>query len=181
MLEGRQPAHWARSLVCGERVLLRMVFGEVLDYASLRVVCGKFMPMQAAHTAMSPNGAIYLPNDLFYHDFSHADWLAKHLFIHECTHVWQHTLGYPVLRCGICLALQGGYVAQAAYRYRHILSTHHDIAQYNMEQQANIVADYFIGLWQTGQGDATLARVLQRFLHQPNDKTLLPQTMRVMR
>ena len=123
---------------------------------------------------MSPNGSIYLPADLYHDDVSKQPAHWQSLWLHECTHVWQHRLGYPVLRCGICLALQGGYIKRAAYRYRHLLPHYRDL-----EQQACIVADYFIGLWYTGRENPALAAVLQRFLQQPDNADLLPKSMRI--
>ena len=137
------------------------------------------MPFQLRHVAMSPNGSIYLPADLYHDDFSKQPAHWQNLWLHECTHVWQHRLGYPVLRCGICLALQGGYIKRSAYRYGHLLPHYCDLSQFNMEQQACIVADYFIGLWHTGQKNPALAAVLQRFLQQPNNADLLPKSMRI--
>lgn len=175
----KQPTRLARSLSEGECALLRPVFADALDYSALRIVRGKFMPFQLRHVAMSPNGSIYLPADLYHDDFSKQPAHWQNLWLHECTHVWQHRLGYPVLRCGICLALQGGYIKRAAYRYGHLLPHYRDLSQFNMEQQACIVADYFIGLWHTGQKNPALATVLQRFLQQPNNADLLPKSMRI--
>ena len=175
----KQPTRLARSLSEGECALLRPVFVDALDYSALRIVRGKFMPFQLRHVAMSPNGSIYLPADLYHDDFSKQPAHWQSLWLHECTHVWQHRLGYPVLRCGICLALQGGYIKRAAYRYGHLLPHYRDLSQFNMEQQACIVADYFIGLWHTGQKNPALATVLQRFLQQPNNADLLPKSMRI--
>ena len=175
----KQPARLARSLSEGECALLRPVFADALDYSALRIVRGKFMPFQLRHVAMSPNGSIYLPAGLYHDDFSKQPAHWQSLWLHECTHVWQHRLGYPVLRCGICLALQGGYIKRAAYRYGHLLPHCRDLSQFNMEQQACIVADYFIGLWYTGRENPALATVLQRFLQQPNNADLLPKSMRI--
>lgn len=175
----KQPARLARSLSEGECALLRPVFADALDYSAVRIVRGKFMPFQLRHVAMSPNGSIYLPADLYHDDFSKQPAHWRSLWLHECTHVWQHRLGYPVLRCGICLALQGGYIKRSAYRYGHLLPYYRDLSQFNMEQQACIVADYFIGLWYTGQKNPALAAVLQRFLQQPNNADLLPKSMRI--
>ena len=175
----KQPARLVRFLSEGECALLRPVFADALDYSAVRIVRGTFMPFQLRHVAMSPNGSIYLPADLYHDDFSKQPAHWQSLWLHECTHVWQHRLGYPVLRCGICLALQGGYIKRAAYRYGHLLPHCRDLSQFNMEQQACIVADYFIGLWYTGQKNPALATVLQRFLQQPNNADLLPKSMRI--
>ncbi|MDK4679996.1 hypothetical protein [Kingella negevensis] len=168
-----------RYLTANECNLLRPIFKQSLDYAAMRVAAKCFMPFQAAQTAITPNGIIYLPQNLYAPDFAQSSWTLRQLFIHECAHVWQHRLGYPVLRCGICLALQGGYYKNRAYRYRHLLRDRQDIAQFNMEQQAEIIAEYFTVKFQHGIEDPALKPVLQRFLHNPADSSLLPEKMRI--
>ncbi len=166
-----------RYLTAGECSLLRPIFQTALDYAAIRIYPRRFMPLQDARTAMSPNGFSYFPSGIYRTDFSQSDYLARNLFIHECSHIWQHRLGYPVLRCGICLALQGGYIKSAACRYRHLLAQQPHLSQYNMEQQAQIIADYFAG----NRQDTILQRVLHEFIRQPENTDLLPQSMKLLR
>ena len=168
-----------RYLTPAEIALIRPIFRNALDYAAIHIHGRRYLPLQNACTAMSPNGHSYYPRPLYRADFAHGTWQERHLFIHECSHIWQHRLGYPVRRCGVWLALQGGYIAHRAYRYQHLLAGRHDLAQFNMEQQAQIIADFFTQKLQYQHEDAALKRVLQRFLRNPADAGLLPRRMRL--
>lgn len=178
MIFKKQPAHWVRALTAQECQLLRPIFRNSIRYESVRVVCGQFLPLQAAYMAMSPNGSIYLPSALFCDDFANAHTVQKNLFVHECVHVWQYGLGYPVLRCGVCLALQGGYFRQRTYRYQDYLATHTHLSQFNMEQQASMIADYFTLGDEFAEQRKSITPILQAFLQQPNNSALLPTHMR---
>lgn len=167
-------------LTPGERALLATVFGDALDTDAVRVYARRFMPFQAARVAMSPNGQMYFPRQTLYcDDFAAAALPRRALFLHEAVHVWQHQLGYPVLRCGFCLAVQGGYWRNRAYRYRHLLGSGTPFSRLNMEQQAAAVEDYFAARWRGRQADADLAALLHPFLDNPSDKRLLPEHMRL--
>nr|WP_314271360.1 type IV secretion protein Rhs [uncultured Kingella sp.] len=163
-----------RYLTPAETALLFPIFRRALDYAAIRIYPRRYLPLQNARTAMSPNGCSFYPAALYCRDFAQAGRALRHLFVHECVHIWQQRLGFPVRLCGICLALQGGYVRNRAYAYRHLLAVRNDLAQFNMEQQAQMIADYFCPITD-GAADTDLARVLRRFLHDPADSSLLPQ------
>lgn len=175
---------YARPLTRGERLLAEPVFRHALDYAAVSVCRRRFMPFQNRRTAMSPNGALYFPpaangeDGLYRADFSTADWPLKSLFLHEMVHVWQHRLGYGVLRSGILIALRGGYRRQAAYRYGHLLGSGAAFADLNMEQQARLVEDYFTLKWRDGTDDPARRRLLGGFLDNPADPALLPRSTR---
>ena len=93
-----------RYLTPAEIALIRPIFRHALDYAAIHIHGRRYLPLQNACTAMSPNGHSYYPRPLYRADFAHGTWQQRHLFIHECSHIWQHRLGYPVRRCGVCLA-----------------------------------------------------------------------------
>ena len=59
---------------------------------------------------------------------------AQHLFLHEMMHVWQYQKGYAV-------KLRGLFSWAANYHYDLNLQS---ISSYSMEQQASIVADYWL-------------------------------------
>lgn len=167
-----------RALTAGERALLEQVFGGALEMDAVRVCAGRFLPFQAAWVAMSPNGNMYFPPaSLYCDDFSATVLRRRALFVHEAVHVWQRQLGYPVLLCGVCLALQGGYWRSRAYRYRDLLGRGVRFSQLNMEQQAAAVEDYFYALWCGGGADRDLCDLLRPFLDNPFDVKLLPESM----
>lgn len=96
------------------------------------------------------------------------------------THVWQYQLGYRVKLIGIWLAMKGGYTSQMrAYQCQHLFKQCYDFSQFNMEQQGRLIEYWFYQLNQRNiENDLTLFNIMRRFLTNPRDKTLLPQTTR---
>lgn len=161
-----------RRLSVGEIQLAQSVFHNSIDYQHVRVHHGRLIPiLQHAHTAMSPFGVMHFPAKLYESDFSQSR--KKHLFIHEMTHVWQYHLGLKLWLDGGILACKGGYgKGLPAYRYDHYLTKRTLLSEFNMEQQADIIADYFIlGLH---KNNAALRQILALFIENPNNKALLP-------
>lgn len=164
-----------RALTAGEYRVLQPIFRHALDYGRVRVMARRYLPFQAAWVAMSPNGRMFFPSkSLYCTDFSNQPPERIDLLIHETVHVWQHQMGFPVRWCGLCLALQGGYVNARAYAYRHLLGQRLDLAQYNMEQQAVIITAFFSALRAGREIDERLAALMQGFLTNPANRDLLP-------
>lgn len=90
---------------------------------------------QRDDTATAPNGEIYMPADLFAADFSTMRTRRQRLLVHEMTHVWQYRLGYPV---------KGVRAPRPNMSYEYTLDADRMFCDYNMEAQANLVADYFL-------------------------------------
>ena len=162
-----------RLPTAGERALIEPLFGGVIDCNRLRIYRRRYLPFQAAATAMAPNGGLYCT------DFSQQPPTMQALFVHECVHVWQHRLGYPVRLAGLLLALSGGYRQRAAYRYRHLLGENRRFCQFNMEQQADMGADYFLAERHGKGAPPELRRLLAPFLANPADRSLLPALPRL--
>jgi hypothetical protein len=127
----------ARPLTFGEIAMASAVFGDAIDYSKVRVHQRRYLPfgLQPKNCAMSPNGSIYFHRSCFLEDFSTASENGKHWFIHEMVHVWQHQLGYPV-------RLRGALRIGLSYRYE--LGPGKTLADYNMEAQGDLLADYFV-------------------------------------
>lgn len=155
-----------------------LLFGDAIDYARVRVHNRPYLPfgLQPRHCAMSPNGSIYFHHSCFLHDYSAGDLPARHWFMHEMVHVWQHQLGYPVrLRGAVRLGLS----------YRYVLRAGAQLADYNMEAQGELLADWFVlghlgrpeGMSQRDYaGSAALFEsVLQLFLRDPASRANLPR------
>ncbi|XXQ67528.1 type IV secretion protein Rhs [Neisseriaceae bacterium B1] len=165
-----------RALTVGEYRLLQPIFRHALDYGRVRVMGRRYLPFQAALVAMSPNGNMFFPyHSLYCTDFSCVSLSKMALFVHEAVHVWQHQMGFSVRLCGLCIALQGGYQASRAYEYRHLLGKYTHLSQFNMEQQAVIIAEFFSAKWLNQAVDERLTLLMQPFLDNPADKALLPQ------
>ena len=84
---------------------------------------------------MAPNGSLYFHKSCCLLDFSTGTIHARHWFLHEMVHVWQHQLGYAVrLRGALRLGLP----------YNYELAADKTLADYNMEAQGDLLADYFM-------------------------------------
>ena len=125
-----------RQITLGEMAMAKTIFGNSMSY-NVWVHCDSYLPfgMQSENVAMAPNGDIYFRAALYKHDFSEESIINKHMFIHEFTHVWQHQNGMWVRTRG----LFSNFVD-----YNYSLDRKKKLSDYGMEQQASIVADYFI-------------------------------------
>lgn len=124
-----------RRLTSGEISLANSVFMSTIPYHKVWIHCDSYLPfsLQDDHTAMTPNGEIYFRAPLYREDFSKSLPDMQHLFIHEMVHVWQREKGINVIMRG----LVSWFVS---YRYR--LDGRY-LSEYPMEQQAQLIADYF--------------------------------------
>jgi hypothetical protein len=124
-----------RYLTAGEIAMASLLFRDAIDYAKVRVYRRRYMPFQPKNCAMSPNGAIFFHQSCCLLDFSAGSETARHWFMHEMVHVWQHQLGYPV-------RLRGALRIGLSYQYR--LAQDKTLADFNMEAQGDVLADYFV-------------------------------------
>ena len=124
----------SRQLTPGEVELARSVFGDAVNYARVQIIRKKYFALQPRNRTMAPNGNIYFhPRSLAYRDdFSVAETYLKGLFIHEMTHVWQHQSGTNVRKA----------IFNRRYRYRLVRGK--SFWHYGLEQQCEIVRDYFL-------------------------------------
>lgn len=136
------PSPIVRPLTDNEIDLAREVFGNSIDYAAVRLHEGQYMPFQKPGTAMAPNGHLYMYG-CYEHDYALQDVISQAHFIHEMTHVWQYQnrILEPVA-AALELNLRHAFNYAAAYYYD--LNGRKDLLEYNMEQQATIVQDYFL-------------------------------------
>jgi hypothetical protein len=166
----------ARALTAGEIAMASALFGDAIDYSAVRVYRRSYLPfgLQPRNCAMTPNGSMYFHRSCFMDDFSAGNAHACHWFMHEMVHVWQHQLGYPVrLRGAIRLGLT----------YRYELEADKTLADYNMEAQGDLLADYFVlkhlaaprAMRQRRYGDslALFETVLRGFIAAPASKSNL--------
>ncbi|MES2019324.1 MAG: Rhs element Vgr protein [Pseudomonadota bacterium] len=167
-----------RALTAGEAAMARCLFGEAIDYDRVRIYRRRYLPfgLQPMHCAMAPNGHIYFHQSRCLPDFSGGSALARHWFMHEMVHVWQHQLGYPVrLRGAVRIGLNYDYALDVALT----------LADYNMEAQGELLADYF-ALHHLGapavmrhrayaNAGALYEQVLAGFLTDPANRENLPK------
>ena len=168
----------SRGLTEGEISEAKKIFFDSIDYAKVKIHNGEYLwfGLQPDDTAMTPNGEIYFNPKHFVEDFSKKEQEALIWFIHEMVHVWQHQLGYPVKwRGAIRLELD----------YRYTLDESKTLADFNMEAQGNVLADF----WALKRypprprafnerkhiNDLSLyEKVLDKFIKNPSDPSNLP-------
>lgn len=123
-------------LTTGEIALLRPLYHDTIDYAKVWVHCDSWFPfnMQQEGIGVTPRGEMYFMPGTYVSDFSLIyDVNIQQMFVHESVHVWQFQNGMNVM-------LRGVYSWAADYNYdfgKHLLA-------YSMEQQAQIVADFWV-------------------------------------
>jgi hypothetical protein len=171
-----------RALTQGEVTMASALFGAAIDYAKVRIHNRRYIPFQPKNCAMTPNGRLYFHHSCFLDDYSAGDVHAQHWFMHEMVHVWQHQLGYPV-------RLRGALRIGLGYHYR--LRAGATLADYNMEAQGDLLADYFVlrfrdspraMRWRENAGHLKLFdEVLAGFLSDPASRAHLPRTLRRFR
>ena len=124
----------SRSLTPDEVAMAALVFGESIDYERVRIHARRYMPFQPKNCCMTPNGSMYFHRSCFLPDYTRGDPLVVHWFLHEMAHVWQHQLGYAVrLRGAVRIGLS----------YDYDLAPGKTLADFNMEAQGDLLADYF--------------------------------------
>lgn len=130
-----------RALTAGEIALAKEIFGESIDYSTVTVTPEKFIGFHPDDTAMAPDGNLYMPG-CYKDDYAAESTWWQATFIHEMTHVWQYQnkILSPVAEA-VKLNIKFKFDYAAAYGYT--LDAKKDLVEYNMEQQASIVQDYF--------------------------------------
>ncbi|UXY11941.1 type IV secretion protein Rhs [Kosakonia sp. ML.JS2a] len=127
-----------RLMTPGEIAMARRVYGDSIVYSRVWVHCDSYFPfgLQKPGFAMAPNGELWFRKELYKDDFSVSDVYVqdKHTFIHELGHVWQHQHGQWV-------RMRGLFSWAANYYYRLDKET---LTDYPLEQQASILADYWL-------------------------------------
>src|SRR5690242_2353482 len=130
-------ARTIRGLTPGEVELVRSVFGDAIEVERVRLIEGKWWPLQPRRSAMAPTGDIWFhPNGGGWTpDFAAEPLSAQAYFIHEMTHVWQAQKGgrfyLLLMRHPFC-------------RYDYALTPGKPFRCYGIEQQAEIVRHRFL-------------------------------------
>lgn len=139
-----------RNLSDGERKLIEDIFGkETINLDLVKIHKGEFVAyiQGLLDNAITPNGEIFYPSDMFRDDFSDLNSVSKgdmRLFIHEMVHVWQHQLDYKVLDKGIEIVAEGLLKGLDPYNYKIVIKKRKHFSEFNMEQQASIVAHHYM-------------------------------------
>lgn len=119
----------SRALTAGEVSIAQSVFGDALDITNIKL-CTHQLVLKGY--AISPNGNIYFHKTGLPHDFAHEPLHMRSWFVHELTHVWQIQQGMKVVRKAVF-----------DRRYKYALKKGKDFLRYGIEQQAQMVQDYY--------------------------------------
>ena len=136
----------SRRLTPQEVLLLQELFGPALATETVRVHGRSFLPGLAV--PMAPFGTVYFPRRWFRDDYAilparDAGLTALRLFntfVHEMVHVWQW-------QNGACVAWRGALASLLQWpdrgrAYPYPLPDGVTLANYGLEQQASLLADY---------------------------------------
>lgn len=119
-----------RGLTLAEKSLAASVFGTQLNVENIKIIAHRCI---LKNYAMSPNGHIYFHPQNWCEDFSQSSLEQQSWLIHELTHVWQIQQGIAVIR-----------KAFFDRKYNYVLEQGKLFLNYGIEQQAQMVQDYFI-------------------------------------
>ncbi|WP_416412073.1 type IV secretion protein Rhs [Pantoea sp. App145] len=127
-----------RLMTLGEIAMAQRVLGHSIAYNRVWIHCDSYLPfgLQNPDYAMTPNGEIWFRKKIYSPDFSASsvNMVDKWVFIHELGHVWQHQRGQWV-------RLRGTFSWAANYTYD---LDKEKLMDYSLEQQASIIADYWL-------------------------------------
>jgi hypothetical protein len=127
-----------RSITTGERSLLRAVFEETLPYGALEVDVNT-RNIGGENNSITPGGVPWFSTQIWCADFSDTS-ADTSTFIHEFTHVWQFYHGITKLSA---LWLEVRHLGDYEKAYPYDLSDSDDFTDFNIEQQASIIEDFW--------------------------------------
>ena len=131
-----------RSLTSGEKSLLRQIFEVTLPYDSMQLSRND-MELGGSDNSITPGDTPFMAKSVWCTDFSNTGVSDddRGTFIHECVHVWQFYHGITKLSAiKLFVWYRSDYFPKA---YRYDLSDNDDLTDYNMEQQAAIIEDWW--------------------------------------
>lgn len=135
-----------RKLTEGERQLAYMFFRDGIQYDRVNVYDCRVYPfwMQDRNRAMSQLNNISFPGKTYHADFSQDDDIIRQsVWFHEMVHVWQlHSKICHPLAAYISEKIEHGKKYKECYLYK--LEPGKDLLEYDYEQQASMLQDYFL-------------------------------------
>ncbi len=127
-----------RLMTLGEIAMAKRVYGHSIAYNRVWIHCDSYLPfgLQFKDYAMTPNGELWFRKKMYRDDFSSTQAVIedKYIFIHELGHVWQQQHGQWV-------RFRGAFSWAADYTYKLDKGK---LTDYSLEQQASILADYWL-------------------------------------
>lgn len=124
-----------RPLTSQEIAKAKTVFGSAIDYSLVRVD-------EAAFIGPSWTNRAYVS----FNTINAWGGLDDHTLIHELTHVWQYSrMGAIYMPMALHAQSSGGYHYGGVAELRKRQAAGQGITSFNLEQQGDILADYYIG------------------------------------
>ena len=158
-LLGGSDAEAGRALSEGKISLAKGVFGDSSTIHGPPARRGDYVPWRAKDYVMAPNGPHLLRRGVARRGGLEPGGLQRR-GLHEMTHVW-HQHGVNVLLVG---AYQQARQFLLGDQYALPVGTGKDVKDYNIEQQGDIVRDYFLEKNEFGKPLRTsFAGVLKNF------------------
>jgi RHS repeat-associated protein len=144
-----------RSPTAGEIAMLTPIFNNTVDFSKVDIESGAGMDPRAwgpiaTSNAVTLGNTIHFPSSGYQSDFSAADLSGQAWLAHEMTHIYQYQ-NEPAYSW-VKAAKEG----TRSDTYLYGLKDHGCFSDYRYEQQAAIVADYYIALqrsWSPGLVD----------------------------
>ncbi|USA47364.1 hypothetical protein NDN11_04405 [Acinetobacter sp. C26M] len=132
-----------RGLTSAEIEMARPVFGDLIDYAQIKVFNIPYLPWQPANIFMAPNGNLFVHQKYFSPDYSKCSLSLQGIFIHELAHILQFQQGINVIVKGAILQA-GYYLSLKRYNpYQYQFIKNKAFSNYNIEQQGDIARDIY--------------------------------------
>jgi hypothetical protein len=132
-----------RPLTAGEKQLLFPIFGNTIDYNN-QSVGQNFGNTGGEYNSFTPG---YVPNmstHIWSWDYSTASDADAAVFVHEMVHVWQSGHGSHNILRGLYLWMRYDHITgDYDHAYDYNLDSSTSLGDFNMEQQAQIIQDYY--------------------------------------
>ena len=132
----------SRDLTTDERRVARELYGSSIDYSRVKIHDGKYFFGQPDNSGMTPNGEIYVSSGAYHADYSMENASTQGFFVHEMGHVWQYQNSIlNIIWSALMEQITHFFDYNKAYPYT--LDANKTLIDYDIEQQASILEDYF--------------------------------------
>ena len=131
-----------RDLTTGEIRIAQEIYRDSINYTRVKIHNGKYFFGQPANSGMTPRGEIYAHGSAYHDDYSRENASTQGFYIHEMAHVWQRQNDVlNIIWSAISEQISHGFDYSRAYPYT--LEADKTLTDYDIEQQASIIEDYF--------------------------------------
>jgi len=132
-----------RALTAGEIALAQRLYKNSINYSTVKIHDEKYLFIQPDNSGMTPNGEIYVAGaKTYFADYSIEGVYERGFFIHEMAHVWQYQLNIlSPIGAAINERILNVFDYDKAYDYELVASK--DLLTYRIEQQAQIIEDFY--------------------------------------